>query len=118
MEIIKGNDSVRVNGIAFDTRMSKQAVDEKFDAHIRKITLFGGAHRFGTRGQFIVFTSEGIYTDKKEKVLGVMEGAFEEVLYACMRIHDFGRIELSLPTPVDEVFKHIPAPAFATTSAN
>lgn len=116
METVKGKDFVRVNGISFNTRLSMKEVDERFERRVREMKLFsafGTMNRFGTRGQFMVFSKTGTFTDTAEKFIGVIEGVFEEVLYACMRIDDFGRLQLISPTPVSEVFTHIPLPANA-----
>jgi hypothetical protein len=116
METVKGKDFVRVNGISFNTRLSVREVDERFESRVREMKLFrgfGAMNRFGTRGQFMVFSKSGTWTETPERFLGVLEGVFEEVLYACMRIDDFGRLELVSPTPVNEVFQHIPLPAIA-----
>lgn len=116
METVTGKDFVRINGISFNMRLSMKEVDERFERRVREMKLFSGfgaMNRFGTSGQFLVFSKTGTFVDTQEKFIGVLEGVFEEVLYACMRIDDFGRLQLISPTPVNEVFKHIPLPTYA-----
>jgi hypothetical protein len=109
MEVFKGKGFVRLNQFEFDTKMNDAEVWKRFDEYIRKLKLFRATQFFNTEGQFLLWTKPAsVFTGEGERLLGMMEGSYEEILFAAMRITNFGRAELVTATPVKEVFEHIP----------